>query len=421
MKKIKNIGIISTRVEGTDGVSLEIEKWAYVLERNNYNCFYFAGSSDREKDKVFLVSEAHFNHTEIDRINKACIGTRKRSKEMSDHITKLKLFLKDKIYAFVRKFDIDLIIPENALAIPMNIPLGLAITEFIAETGFSTIAHHHDFYWERRRYLVTALKDYFDIAFPPNLKSIKHVVINSSANEQLAHRKGISSTIIHNVYDFAKSPLPSTCHCKKIREVCGLKEGDLLILQPTRIVPRKWVERALEIVSIMNLDNPTLVISHASGDEGDKYYKRVQEYAKKLNVRIAAIDDIIGSYREKISKNSNKRYTTDDIYECSDLVTYPSSYEGFGNAFLETIYHKKPIVVNRYSIYIADIAPKGFQVIDFDGFVTLKEIDEIYEILNNKESLQKMVETNFEKGKSFFSFEVLEHYLLQIIKNIEIE
>jgi len=32
-----------------------------------------------------------------------------------------------------------------------------------------------------------------------------------------------------------------------------------------------------------------------------------------------------------------------------------------------------------------------------------------------------MVEKNFEKGKTYFSFEVLEHYLLQIIRNIELE
>ena len=48
-----------------------------------------------------------------------------------------------------RSSRIDLIVPENALSIPMHVPLGMAITELIAETGIPTIAHHHDFYWER--------------------------------------------------------------------------------------------------------------------------------------------------------------------------------------------------------------------------------------------------------------------------------
>ncbi len=33
------IGFISTRLEGTDGVSLETEKWAIILERAGHNVF----------------------------------------------------------------------------------------------------------------------------------------------------------------------------------------------------------------------------------------------------------------------------------------------------------------------------------------------------------------------------------------------
>ena len=40
-------------------------------------------------------------------------------------------------------------------------------------------------------------------------------------------------------------------------------------------------------------------------------------------------------------------------------MTYPSTYEGFGNALLEAIYFRVPVVINRYSIYVQDIEPKG--------------------------------------------------------------
>ncbi len=63
-------------------------------------------------------------------------------------------------------------IVENALTIPINLPLGLALTEFIAETGYPVIAHHHDFYWERQRFLNNSVNDYLAAAFPPNLPSI---------------------------------------------------------------------------------------------------------------------------------------------------------------------------------------------------------------------------------------------------------
>ncbi|MCK4531896.1 MAG: glycosyltransferase family 1 protein, partial [Candidatus Aenigmarchaeota archaeon] len=114
--KFKNIGFISTRIAGTDGVSLEIDKWAKVLERNRYNCYYFAGISDRPPKKCFLVKEAHFKHPKIMKIRKECFGKEERSPEISKLIENLKNKLKKKIQQFVEKFDIDLIIPENALA-----------------------------------------------------------------------------------------------------------------------------------------------------------------------------------------------------------------------------------------------------------------------------------------------------------------
>ena len=78
------------------------------------------------------------------------------------------------------------------LTIPLNISLGLALAETIAETEIPTIAHHHDFYWERDRFSVNAVSDYLRMAFPPNLPNIRHVVINSDALEQMALRTGIS-------------------------------------------------------------------------------------------------------------------------------------------------------------------------------------------------------------------------------------
>jgi hypothetical protein len=59
------------------------------------------------------------------------------------------------------------------------------------------------------------------------------------------------------------------------------------------------------------------------------------------------------------TEDGRKIYTLEDIYPYADLVTYPSNFEGFGNAFLEAVFFRKPIVVNTYSIYQMDIQPKG--------------------------------------------------------------
>nr|HID59705.1 glycosyltransferase [Desulfobacterales bacterium] len=417
-KRFKNMGFISTRLAGTDGVSLETEKWAEVLERNKYRCFYLAGESDRPPEKCQIVSEAHFDHPEIVEINRYCFGKHTRPREISELIQGLKDYLKQKIYKFVKDFNIDIIIPENALAIPMNLPLGLAITEFIAETGFPTIAHHHDFYWERNRFLVNGVTDYLHWAFPPDLPSIQHVVINSMAGQELSYRKGISKTIIPNVYNFASPPPPPDEYCSDLRERIGIGKDDLFILQPTRVVPRKWIERAIEIVHQMNLKNPKLIISHSSSDEGDIYHERIREYAQNLGVEIISIDHMVGTER-RIGANGEKVYTIGDIYNCADLVTYPSGYEGFGNAFLEAIYYRRPIVVNRYSIYISDIEPKGFDVITIDGFVTKETIRRIFEVLENQELRNELVEKNYRLGLKYFSYETLERSLLYLIDTLQ--
>ena len=237
--RFRNMGFISTRIAGTDGVSLEIEKWADVLERNGYSCFYLSGESDRSPDKSMLVDQAHFQHPEILEIQGQCYGKRVRSREATRKIHELREHLKGRIYEFVRRFDIDLIIPENALAIPLNIPLALALTEFVAETGFPSIAHHHDFSWERTRFLISACQDYLDTAFPCNLPSVRHVVINSLAARQLSFRRGISNTIIPNVYDFAVEPPTADVDRCRLKKLIGLGDEDPFILQPTRIVPRR--------------------------------------------------------------------------------------------------------------------------------------------------------------------------------------
>ena len=413
-EQVKNVGFLSTRIAGTDGVSLEIKKWVAVLERNNYDCFYFAGLCDFDGRKCLLVDEAHFEHPEIEEISRVSFGTRTRHRAISRTIRCLADYLKDKIYNFTQQFEIDLIIVENALAIPMNIPLGVALTEFIAETGFPTIAHHHDFFWERDRFLVNCVDDYLTSAFPPNLPSIQHVVINSLAGRQLSYRKGVSNVTIPNVYDYALPDPPDNEHCEDIRNQIGLDEDDLFVLQPTRVGSRKRIEQAIYIVFRLELKNPILVISHASGDEGDLYYKQIMEYASHFGVKVVSIDHLVGSQRE--AKQGQKLYTIGEVYRCADLVTYPSDYEGFGNAFLEAVYYRKPIVVNRYSIYVVDIEPKGFDVISFKGMVSNHTIRQIQTLGVDSGRVQQMVEHNYRLALRHYSYEVLEANLLSLIR-----
>lgn len=413
--RVKNVGFISTRIAGTDGVSLELEKWANVFEKFGLNCFYFAGELDRPPERSYLVEEAHFTHPEIKEIHNKIFGVTTRDRAVSKKAYQLAIKLKDYLYDFVDKFDIDLIISQNANTIPLNIPLGIALTELIAETGIRTLAHHHDFYWERDRFMVNAVSDYLSMAFPPVLPSIEHIVINSVADAQLSLRTGISAHIIPNVMDFDNPPPPPDEYTLDVKKALGIEADELFVLQPTRVVQRKGIEHAIELIHRLGR-KAKLVISHASGDEGYDYEQRLIEYSKLMKVNTIFVSEIINEQRGTTA-DGRKIYTLEDVYPYADLVTYPSTFEGFGNAFLETIYFKKPIVVNNYSIYIKDIKPKGFSVVEIDGYVTEKAVEETKQILDNPALCRQMVDHNYELGKRYFSYTVLErilkHYMIE--------
>jgi glycosyltransferase involved in cell wall biosynthesis len=409
------IGFVSTRLAGTDGVSLEARKWADVLSSLDHQCFCFAGEVDWPPERSYVVSEAHFNHPEVRALSESLFGHSVRSSETSQAVQALKGHLTSHLYRFVDAFAPDLLIVENALAIPMNVPLGLALTEFIAETEMPTIGHHHDFSWERARFWPNAASDYLCSAFPPTLPSVRHVVINSIAAEQLAFRIGVGSMLIPNVMDFESPPADSDDYAADLRSTLGIARDEWLILQPTRIVPRKGIERAIELVG--RLSSPaTLVISHASGDEGTAYKAYLQNYAKLMGVRVLFAADMF-DHRRRETPDGRKVYDLRDVYQVADLVTYPSNLEGFGNAFLEAVYHRRPVVVNRYEVFKTDIQPKGFEVIAFDGFATQETVRQVEALLQDPARTAEVVERNYEVGQRYYSYRTLGRGLRGLLDN----
>jgi glycosyltransferase involved in cell wall biosynthesis len=412
----KNIGFISTRFAGTDGVSMEASKWAQVLTAAGHRCYWLAGELDREPRQSYLVPEAHFKHEKNLWINDRIFGRRGRQAKVTDTIQAIKTILKVAIEEYLDRFNIDLLIVENALTIPLHIPLGLAITEIIAERQIPAIAHHHDFYWERTRFSITAVDDYLRMAFPPKLNTIEHVVINSAAQEELALRTGISSTIIPNVLDFEQPPAMDPNHATAFRDSLELSENDKIILQPTRIVQRKGIEHAIELVQHLNDDRYKLVISHEAGDEGMEYAEWLKSNALEHHVDLRLVNVHVADPLNGAAKNAQP-YTLWDIYPHADFITYPSLYEGFGNAFLEAVYFKKPLLINRYAIFVRDIEPKGFDLIVMDGFLTEKNIAQVRTVLESPPQRQKMVAHNYGVAKRYYSYAVLRRQLNTLITN----
>ncbi|NBB90863.1 MAG: glycosyltransferase [Spirochaetes bacterium] len=412
----KRIGFVSTRLAGTDGVSLEARKWAAVLTRLGHESFWFAGVLDTEPDRSLLVPEAFFNTEENLALNNQIFGTQVRSRRITNTIAASAEYLKDRLYDFLERFDIDVLVPQNALAIPMHIPLGIALTEVIAETGIPTIAHHHDMWWERSRFLLNAVQDILQSAFPPDLPSVRHVVINSMMQRELAARRGLTSTMIYNAIDFDAPRTEFDEFNSDFRESFGFSADDILILQPTRVVSRKGIEQALYLVKQLDLPNVKLLVSHSAGDEGTGYQDWLLDTAAQQDIEIHLLANRLHDTR-KFDDKGRKLYTLWDVYPHADLITYPSLYEGFGNAFLEAVYFRKPLLVNRYSVYIVDIEPKGFETVAIDGFLTREAVARVRALLLDKEAREAMTDRNFEIARRFFSFAMLEQRLTGLLQS----
>ncbi len=413
----QNIGFVSTRFAGTDGVSLESAKWAEILARHNHKSFWYAGKLDRDPAVSYGVPEAFFSHPRNVAIDAEAFGRQKRKPDLTKRVFELSEELKSTLYQFVERFAIDILVVENALCLPMHLPLGVALTHFIAETQFPVIAHHHDFYWERDRFAVNAVSDFLQMAFPPALNSIQHVTINSFAQSELAHRKGCASTLIPNVLDFDRPPQPPDEYAADFRESIGLSPDDILVLQPTRVVPRKGIEQAIQLLARLRDPRFKLVVTHESGDEGPEYQEQLVYTAQGAGVDLRFVAAKVGEERG-LDAQGNKRYSLEDVYPHADLVTYFSSYEGFGNALLEAFYFKKPVVLHRYVIYIGDIETKGFQVIATDGVITGRLTERVRQVLGDPAYRQEMVERNYELGRLFFGYTVARRSLRALVSNI---
>jgi glycosyltransferase involved in cell wall biosynthesis len=407
----QRVGFVSTRFHGTDGVSLEAGKWARIFEGFGSRCFWMAGLLDTPPEVSFLEELAYFRHPDVVDLQAGLFGRTTRHRQDTWRIDEMKAQLKEALYAFIERFDIELLIAQNILAIPMHIPLGLAFTEVVAETGLPVIAHHHDFSWERERFTMNGVGDYLAAAFPPTLPRIEHVVINSLAQRELARRFGLSSTLIPNVIDFETPPPAPDAYSADFREEIGLTPDDILFLQPTRIVARKGIEHAIELLRQLRDPRAVLVLSHPAGDEGNEYGQLLEERIAESGIRSLFVADRIGEARGRTS-DGRKIYTLFDIYPHADFVTYPSLYEGFGNAFLEAVYFGRPVLVNEYAVYARDIGPLGFRTVSMSQLVTREVVRETREVLDQPALRESWARHNYELGVRFFSHAVLRRKLL---------
>ncbi|MBP6469717.1 MAG: glycosyltransferase family 4 protein [Chloroflexi bacterium] len=407
------IAFMSTRLAGTDGVSLETHKLAAIVRQMGHEVFYCAGELEGDVPGM-LIPEIHFQDPVAVALGERAFGRTEPDPVLLAALAERAEELKRPLRQFLINYHIDYLVLQNIVAIPMQLPLAKAVADLMQELDLPGLAHSHDLYWERDRFLVNCIPDYLDTYFPPDLPKLRHAVINSLAQRALQNRRGLDSLLIPNVFDFA-TPAPGIDdYNRDFRQAIGLAESDRLILQPTRVIARKGIELAIETLARLADPRNKLVITHQAGDEGLAYLHRLQALAAEQGVDLRYVADKVDDVRRR-GADGRKIYALWDTYPHADFVMYPSLIEGFGNALLELIYFRKPALVNRYAVYAADIGPLGFQFTEIDGMVTEEAVASVRYWLEDETAVQTAVDHNYHLALRHYSYETLAEQLGKVL------
>jgi len=450
----KTIGIFHYKVGGTDGVSLEIEKWKRVLEDMGHTVHLCAGHLGSTEGT--LIPEMYHHLPEIERLTSNTFSRLVDFDAVSykEDLGAWTYLLERRICDFITDKKIDFIIPQNVWSVGLNPPAAIALERVRQQFHLPALAQSHDFYFERPDISLTcsAAVELADKYLPPRDPLIQHVVINSLAQKELLARKEIQASIVPNVFDFDAPPWKIDDYNEDFRQCIGLNPNDILILQATRIVTRKAIELAIDFVEALNKpgrrahlktsglydgrqfseeNRIVLLLAGYAGDDATGLYKDLLvRKAKSSGVEALFIEDLVSEQRE--TRSGKKIYSLWDTYVFADFVTYPSLWEGWGNQLLEALRAKLPVLLFEYPVYTADIQEKGLHVVslgnqisgrDPQGLATIdpsiieSAADQAVELLTNADRRRETVDHNFRIGQMYYSMDALREHLERLMGN----
>lgn len=439
------IAFIAGKLGSVDGVSLEVDKWIHVLVELGHEVFVIAGEFGSKVHNVpeenhFCIPEIGFSTSFQKEVEKQAFPyisdntlpvplDDETKRQLEAKIWKEGAAVAQKMLNYFYQKQIDVMIGQNTNAMPMSILAGIAIYTIATKRNMACIFHHHDFWWERSRFYDNHISEILNEVMPPTHPGIEHVVISSYAEHVLFTFKRINATIVPNCEDFAMPPVKDEYN-SDLRESLGIKDDELFVLQPTRIVPRKRIEDSIFFLGAFVRRYPKykgkirFIISLYSGDEGSNYLPQLQNLAEREEISMEVIADRIASVRGRDSMG-RKIYTNRDVLVNADFATYLPVWEGFGNALLEAWAAKLLTVVSTYLVYKTDIQtirPRGLEVVDnYDenGNLIIPDqiLDDLECILHNPQIRETIVEHNFKLANEAFSLRTLSNILEQMLSD----
>ena len=308
MPPFRSLALVSYRLGGRDGVSVEAAKWASAARHLGLEVLTIAGEGTADR----LVPGLAWGH-----------AGGPSAAELSAVLD-----------------GIDVVVVENVCSLPLNPCAGAAVAA--ALRGRPAILRHHDLSWQRPQLA--------NPGPPPHDPSWLHVCINDLSRRQLAEH-GIPAVTIYNHFDTEASP----GRRRETRALLGVTPERPLVLQPTRAIPRKNVVGGIALAEAVGADY------WLTGPAEEGYGEELAAVLARARVpvhRLAA--PAPGPDAPGPDAPGPDLVSMADAYAACDAVVLPSTWEGFGNPALESAVHRRPLAIGRYPV-ASELARFGFR------------------------------------------------------------
>ena len=139
---------------------------------------------------------------------------------------------------------------------------------------------------------------------------------------------GRSSVVVPNVMDFDMKFGEKTAKNQNLRRDLGLEKDDHLLFQITRIVKRKGIEVAIDLINKLKDKTIKLVITGSYKDDaGSLYYNELinQIHELKLSRQIIFASHLIHN-KGLMGNGTERNYSLSDAYAHAVACTDPAGY-----------------------------------------------------------------------------------------------
>jgi len=311
---------VSYRLGGNDGVSVETRKWEWALGELGFTTRRVAGELEG-----FRPGDVWLPFLAIEPV----AGTTPQPDALAAAIA-----------------GADVVVVENICSLPLNLDASHAVAQVLERHDGRVVFHHHDLPWERDRFAqVTDL--------PPPRPGSLHVTISDHARLALEAR-GFAAYTVHNAFDLDPAPGDRDA----TRTAFGFAPDDLVVLQPTRAIPRKNVAGGIELAeALATRVTDRTVCFWLTGPAEDGFEPE--------------LDALVAQARVPVTIGRAGRPA--DAYAAADLVVFPSTWEGFGNPVIETVAARRPLAVGDYPVLRELVDATGLELLparDPDAIVT---------------------------------------------------